>query len=235
VKYSVLIIIITLITAVLIVSPGQASGISKTSLQVPVISISKVNTTTVKKYEKFELWLNLEHVKFDNPFDPEQVDVYALFKSPSGEEIRINGFYDDYDDAGQWKVRFSPRETGEYRYTVYVKSNELSGKTADSTLMRLIRSTRDGLNSRKLIRIILPTMMVQHSSQQVFIRHGEMTGAGLKPMQSITPTFLPSGISGMAALLTAPESLRKNWAATTSLNAEELTRCSAYLKKTISN
>ena len=86
----------------------------------PAIKITSTNATRVKKYEKFEVLLDVENAGIENPYDPEDIDVYAKFTTPSGRVIRINGFYDDYDNAGQWKVRFSPAEPGEYSYQLFV-------------------------------------------------------------------------------------------------------------------
>ena len=87
---------------------------------LPVVRIGGTNTGMVKKYEKFEVLVNVENVGIENPYDPEDIDVYAIFTAPSGEKIRINGFYDDYNNADQWKVRFSPCEAGTYAYRLHV-------------------------------------------------------------------------------------------------------------------
>jgi len=103
----------------------------------PVLKISRTNASTVKKYEKFEVHLELEHVEIENPYDPFDIDVYAYFTTPSGVKIRINGFYDDYNDSDQWKIRFSPGETGEYSYQVFVKNEEGSGQSHVSSFTAL--------------------------------------------------------------------------------------------------
>ena len=43
-------------------------------------------------------------------------EFYALFNSPTGRELRINGFWDGSTD---WKVRFAPDELGDWTYTTY--------------------------------------------------------------------------------------------------------------------
>ncbi|MBK9391323.1 MAG: DUF5060 domain-containing protein [Bacteroidetes bacterium] len=95
----------------------------------PSVIISGVNSAQVKKYEKFELILDLKNVRFDNPFDPADIDLYALFSSPLGQTLRINGFYDGYKGVNKWKIRFSPRETGDYKYQVFVKDGSESGES----------------------------------------------------------------------------------------------------------
>ncbi|HLP73021.1 MAG TPA: DUF5060 domain-containing protein, partial [Bacteroidales bacterium] len=97
------------------------------------VSITGVNTVQVRKYEKFEVILDLKNVQIENPYDPADIDVYALFTSPSGQNIRINGFFDDYRGTGKWKVRFSPRETGKYKFRVYVKDGEKTCKSGMSS------------------------------------------------------------------------------------------------------
>ena len=103
---------------------GRANSVTS-----PVVKITRTNARTVKKYEKFEVWIELDHVEIDNPYDPDDIDVYALFTAPSGREIRINGFYDNHRDADQWKVRFSPGETGTYSYRLHVIDAEGTGES----------------------------------------------------------------------------------------------------------
>ena len=97
----------------------------------PQVSVAGVNTSIVKKYETFELVPEIKNVRIDNPYDPADIDVYALFTAPSGKTVRINGFYDNYRGINKWKIRFSPRETGEYKYRVYVADGP---ETAESDL-----------------------------------------------------------------------------------------------------
>ena len=98
----------------------------------PQVSIAGVNSGSVKKYEKFELTLALQNTKISNPYDPADLDLYALFTAPSGKAIKINGFYDNYHGADKWKIRFSPSETGEYKYRVFVKDGSAAGESAES-------------------------------------------------------------------------------------------------------
>ncbi|MCX7017288.1 MAG: DUF5060 domain-containing protein [Candidatus Sumerlaeota bacterium] len=71
---------------------------------------------------------------FDNPYDPTQAVVDAAFFSPSGREIVMPGFY--YQDferqgdqivkrgEGEWRVRFTPTEPGEWKVTVRVGATD---------------------------------------------------------------------------------------------------------------
>ena len=122
------------------------NGIVQLSLN-SVFQIDKlnINTENVGLYEKFEISFDLTG-EWDNPFDPEQIKVDAVFIAPSGEKIIVPGFfYQEYrkEDIGLsgkpilitssttrsdlimigepiWKVRFSPMQIGEYSW--YIKA-----------------------------------------------------------------------------------------------------------------
>ena len=91
----------------------------------------RVNADTVDQYEKLELTFDLE-ATYDNPFDPEQIDVGATFTTPSGRQISVPGFF--YQPhvstehgprtAGKpiWKVRFAPAEVGTYSCKVTARN-----------------------------------------------------------------------------------------------------------------
>ena len=95
----------------------------------------------VKKFETLTLRFELNR-QVDNPFDPEQADVTCLVQTPSKQTLQHIGFwYQDYDRkdrfAGdemepvgrpEWRVRITPREAGEYTFTlkVRIKKDELN-------------------------------------------------------------------------------------------------------------
>jgi hypothetical protein len=135
--------ILSVFLMLLFIMNYSSFGKNNFQTKVPEVSISGVNSTTVKKYEKFEIWINLQNVAYENPFDPEEIDLYAIFNSPSGKEIRINGFYDNYENADQWKIRFSPNETGRYNYQVFVENNGKKGN-AESRTFEAVNSELSG-------------------------------------------------------------------------------------------
>jgi hypothetical protein len=65
----------------------------------------------VAEYEKLELNIDLK-ATFDNPFDPDQVDLSAEFTAPSGKVTKVWGFYNPGRFNSLWMVRFTPNETG---------------------------------------------------------------------------------------------------------------------------
>ncbi|WP_337099361.1 DUF5060 domain-containing protein [Paenibacillus sp. YIM B09110] len=68
---------------------------------------------TLITYDKLELALDMK-AEYVNPYDPEEIDVRAVFLAPSGKEWRINGFY----NGAAWRLRFAPNESGTWRYKV---------------------------------------------------------------------------------------------------------------------
>jgi len=95
----------------------------------------EMSATQVPVYEKLEVTFDPGRV-YDNPFDPEVVDVQGRFLSPGGEEMVVPGFYyqayersrteeghERLTPVGEpcWKLRFSPIEEGTWRFYVSVR------------------------------------------------------------------------------------------------------------------
>jgi hypothetical protein len=77
--------------------------------------------TAAPMYEKLELVVDLT-ASYDNPFDPDEVDVTAEFTAPSGQTISIWGFYEPMSQ--EWRIRFAPTEAGAWRHVVTVRDRE---------------------------------------------------------------------------------------------------------------
>lgn len=89
------------------------------------------NRNHVPCFGKFELTFRIPD-RYADPFDPQKIDVFADFRTPSGAVIRIDGYYGrDYfrsvDATGEqlypqaapyWRIRFAPTATGEFSYTI---------------------------------------------------------------------------------------------------------------------
>ena len=89
----------------------------------PVIQNIRAIKDSVGLFDKFEIQINMI-AKYQNPFDPDEIDISTLFTSPSGKEWKINGFYNYNSWSSLWMVRFSPNETGIWKYQVNVKDQE---------------------------------------------------------------------------------------------------------------
>lgn len=98
---------------------------------LPVVSVTGGHATEVPLYTPLKLELALEHTSIFNPYDPDDIDVYARFTSPSGETIRINAFYDNYQEADQWRLYFSPFEIGNWNYKLFI--NDVNGTDSTET------------------------------------------------------------------------------------------------------
>lgn len=94
-------------------------------------------------YGLYEISFNLGD--YPNPYDPEVIDVYAIFRSPKGNTFRVNGFYFEaynfmekngvevaarYGDGDGWKIRFTPDAVGRWTYEIHgvdgTRSTQLS-------------------------------------------------------------------------------------------------------------
>jgi hypothetical protein len=92
----------------------------------------------VGKYEKLEMLIKAD-TTYDNPFDPDHVDLTVTLKSPTGKQIAFPAFYcQDYErrkfglrrgranwyyptGRGSWKARLAPIQTGTYSATATLK------------------------------------------------------------------------------------------------------------------
>jgi hypothetical protein len=112
--------------------------------------ILEPNSTHVPKYEKLEIgmvlsdeinetvqnYFNNSGTIKNNPFDPDNVNVEAIFLSPSGKINRVNGFYykefapnfefiawNEIPTPYHWRLRFSPDEVGTWSLSITVNAN----------------------------------------------------------------------------------------------------------------
>ncbi len=65
----------------------------------------------VPVWDRFEVAFESQN-SYENPLY-DITEFYALFRSPSGKKIRINGFWDGGDE---WKIRLMPDELGSWTY-----------------------------------------------------------------------------------------------------------------------
>jgi len=109
----------------------------------------------VERFKRVELAVDLK-ATYDNPFDPEQIDLYAIFTSPAGKDLRVNGFlYQDYrrelldgkherlNPIGNpvWKIRFAPEAVGTWRYRCYAVDR--SGTVTSQEFILLVTAGSD--------------------------------------------------------------------------------------------
>ena len=109
--------------------PAAVSIRTSTPGAVPGVEILSVNADPVGKYEKFEVMVRLEDATYQNPYNPEEIDLFAWFYSPDGDSVRMNGFYDNYMGRDEWKIRFAARQAGSWHYRVFARDLDGTGST----------------------------------------------------------------------------------------------------------
>lgn len=102
---SIIILIVFCVAFVSIESDGFAKGID------------------VSKWTIHEISLNSSQ-EYGNPF--QDVIVTATFRTPSNNEMNINGFY---AGEGIWKIRFILNELGTWSYVIYSNDEQIDGQT----------------------------------------------------------------------------------------------------------
>ncbi len=114
-------------------SPAEVSIQTSNPGSVPIVEIVSENANPVGSYEKYELVVNLLDATFTNPYNPEEIDLYAWFYSPDGDSVKMNGFYDNYQGRDQWKIRFAARQAGSWEYQVFASDADGSGSSEKQT------------------------------------------------------------------------------------------------------
>lgn len=130
-------VVVVLLADLICLSPGQTLDAA------PSIHDLKLNATSVACFDRFEVSCTVAG-RFDNPFDPREIQVDGLFNGPSGKHVVMPAFlYQDcrrrlsergeeiVDTTGEpfWKIRFAPILPG--RWQVVVRATDRSG-TAQS-------------------------------------------------------------------------------------------------------
>jgi hypothetical protein len=96
---------------------------------------------TVGMFEKLEMNIQIE-AEFENPYDPDELDITATFTSPSGKTWKVPGFYNQVYRGG-FLVRFSADEKGEWTYTVSV-TDKNGTATSDAGTFKVVSSEYHG-------------------------------------------------------------------------------------------
>jgi hypothetical protein len=114
--------------------PASFPGEVKPRREPLRITKAKADQERVPQYGRVELGVELGAI-YDNPYDPDDVQLDAIFKSPSGKELVVPGFFqvahrrqisDGCElmiptDSGVWKVRFTPAEQGPYTWRLKLR------------------------------------------------------------------------------------------------------------------
>lgn len=106
----------------------------------PLINQVLANLNQVGQYEKLELTLDLT-TTYTNPYDYSQIAVSAVFTSPTGQQVAVDGFFREeftLNSNGSltptgnsgFQLRFAPNEIGTWTYLLSI--TDVTGTTTDT-------------------------------------------------------------------------------------------------------
>jgi len=104
----------------------------------PVINDVTYSPNPVSAYEKFELTIDLT-ASYTNPFNQDDIDLWANFTSPSSESWNVKSFWDGTD----WKIRFAANETGVWSFIVYL-DDQIGQSNSSSKNFTCVSSSNPG-------------------------------------------------------------------------------------------
>lgn len=182
----------------------------------------QANTTSVGLYDKYELTFDLNGVSPSsyNPFRPETtgdslspagVDVWAQVTTPSGQVVKVLGFWDvDFDYLGQitdhgrgwivydrfvpasdphWKIRYAPTQTGSYQVRLY--ATDQSGSISSSVYQfTCVQSSLKGF-----IRVASDGQRFTYSNGDPYIPMGMRVVDDVGMRETLLPQFKANGIN----------------------------------------
>ncbi len=122
--------------------PARFPGQIDPARQPLAIHAVTPSAARLRQYERLELRVELG-ATYDNPFDPDEVRLDAVFTAPSGRQLVVPAFFAvDYrrevaeqaevlvpQPASGWRIRFTPQEIGTYRWQLRLRdrSGEIAG------------------------------------------------------------------------------------------------------------
>lgn len=109
------------------------------------INSVRLSDEKIPLYKRLELNVDLA-ATYDNPFDPEDINLEAEILLPDGEKIIVPGFFSQKysrrlenrrevlikESQGEWLIRFAPFKTGKHQ--VIVKARDRSGNVQSSPI-----------------------------------------------------------------------------------------------------
>ncbi|MFD0671601.1 fibronectin type III domain-containing protein [Cohnella sp. GCM10027633] len=108
---------IAILLSLLVTIGSLPLGASEASAATAFSNVA-LNTTTPAQNAKLEISFNLS-ATYTNPFNPDEVNVYATFTTPSGATEVVPGFFKS-NTSPKWAVRYSPRQAGNHSVVLTV-------------------------------------------------------------------------------------------------------------------
>ena len=120
-------------------------AIQNARAQAPVIVSATPVVTTVEQWGKFEILLDI-NANWTNPYNYDEIRVACTFTAPDGQTKSVDGFFmQPYTvtneqtgtispvGSGQFRVRFSPDQTGAWKYALSCTNNAGTGTFPEQT------------------------------------------------------------------------------------------------------
>jgi hypothetical protein len=186
------------------------------------------NAVQVPLYGKVELAVEID-ATYENPFDPAELQLDAIFTGPSGKSQTVPGFFmvdfrrEVHDSAevllpqgqGAWRVRFAPREIGRHtwRLSLRDRTGQITGGAGT-----FVAATADGPGFVRVSRVD-PHYFAFDS------------GPGYFPIGHNLPIYHTSGQLGdeaMRKFAAAKENFNRWWMSASGLGIEWLDRLGWY-------
>ena len=167
------------------------------SAQAATVSDVTLSSDSVGQYEMLEITFGTD-AEFVNPFDAYEIDIQAVFTTPSGQEVRYPAFYQrarrdlsqdfvperdqfdydyDYDtkcfsfvpaEGDNWCVRFSWNEVGAYTFSFEIVLNGVKS-TCEGGAFTVTESADKGIIARSATN---PQYLAYRDSGEQFIPIG---------------------------------------------------------------
>ena len=144
----------------------------------PVINSINPSGSAVEQYGKLEIELDITAI-FTNPYDYDQIEVWADFTAPDSQIIRVDGFFmEDFilnangsltPDGEGFKIRFAPMQIGNWSYQIFVKDN---AGTISSSVMSFACQAASSAENHGFLRTG-QTNYLQFDDGEQFITVGE--------------------------------------------------------------
>ena len=145
------------VAVILVISAGGCARAEGKAMN-PREATVRQSAEEVGQYERLELTIDVGEAKPANPFDPREIDLAGVFRTPSGQSVTVPAFYYlPYErsqgeqgrevltpaGAGQFRIRFAGREVGAYTFDVVAHGVE-GARALASGQFRVSPSKRTG-------------------------------------------------------------------------------------------
>jgi hypothetical protein len=103
----------------------------------------KPTLESMEKFETLYIYINLK-AKFENPYDPEDIRVDAIIRSPDGDTITLPCFYENgVSGKSNWEARFTAMQAGTHSFHIGVIDKK-STSNSEEFYVSVKESDNDG-------------------------------------------------------------------------------------------